>query len=73
MNKETLFENENLLPYQQSEIINFENNYLFKTSKIEDLKNEYRIENNVRILDKDNNLIYTTKLLKLNKKLKNIN
>ena len=70
MNKETLFENENLLPYQQSEIINFENNYLFKTSKIEDLKNEYRIENNVRILDKDNNLIYTTKLFETKQKIK---
>ena len=67
IDKESLFEIENNIHEHQSEIVKFEDKYLVKASKINELKNEYRIENNDRILDKDNNLIYTTRFSENNK------
>lgn len=59
-------------PFEQSEIVRFESNYLVQNSSISEIKNSFIKENDVRFYDKSNNLLMSSKLFETNKNKDNI-
>ena len=59
-------------PFEQSEIVRFESNYLVQNSSISEIKNSFIKENDVRFYDKSNNLLMSSKLFETNKNKGNI-
>ena len=66
MDMEALFDYEKHPPFEESERIKFEANYLIQNTTINEIKNSFLKENNLRIYDDSGKLLISTRLFETN-------